>query len=136
MFGEISTICEPSERELSAKPHVYPKLAGGLLCAAIFMWCSVLLYNTFVQVKNNCGTICVCSYTVDELGKPVVVVVEITLMAEAICVFIFFLVFFSTSSSPNENDQLCVKMFKLIFSGLTFLFGIYFYGNANVVVNS
>lgn len=36
IFGDISTICEPSERELSAKPHVYPKLAGGLLCAAIF----------------------------------------------------------------------------------------------------
>lgn len=35
MLGDISTICEPSDRELSAKPHVYPKLAGGLLCAAI-----------------------------------------------------------------------------------------------------
>lgn len=51
MFGDISTICDPSERELSAKPHVYPKLAGGLLCAAILTY-SVCVCEFWMQNSN------------------------------------------------------------------------------------
>lgn len=68
MLGEISTICEPSERELSAKPHVYPKLAGGLLCAAIFVF---VVSSKSAPSGNDCAEF-VFLYELFALGKKAI----------------------------------------------------------------
>lgn len=122
IFGDISTICEPSERELSANPHVYPKLAGGLLCAAILLCVNLFIYFLYSFCLVWCLVQVWFNLTVDSFDTITIVCLSVCVWCGVVCLLlqltnvIFPCERFSLDSS--FVDLLSVFSWNRIFGGI------------------